>query len=54
VKARGRQVVVETRLKPREREPASSLCLEVRRFFQDQQTSSVIVSGRGGSTLVEC
>lgn len=54
VKTRGRQVVVETRLKPREREAASSLCLAVREFFQGQEASSVIVSGRGDLTLVEC
>jgi hypothetical protein len=51
---RGRQVVIETRLKPGEREPASSLCLAVRRHFQEQDPSSVIVSGRDRSALVEC
>ena len=54
VQTRGRQVVIETRLKAGEREPASSLCLAVRRYFQDQDPSSVIVSGRDHTALVEC
>ena len=58
VRIRGTAVVIETRLGPRRRDAAASLCLAARRFFlqggQGQTAYDVVVAGRAGSALGRC
>jgi hypothetical protein len=58
VQVRDTQVAIQTRLSPRRRDAAASLCLAVRRFFlkegQGQTVFDVVVAGRARETLGRC